>query len=285
MGRLTKKSIDTLTGYMLKMPKEAGVLYETGELGIEKGGRYYRLTPELVHNGGDEPKEIWRGHVVDLVSTINPKLKYKTHLSNYLYQTLNSIYVEKGKREAPKQTGNRRIDEILASEKYQNYLKNKKLEMDTQVINEEMIYISTGSTSFAHHTLKPTFSKKYLLGLWETAREVATGDSRAHVSKPYKYKKTIENLYDGYEEAVRLYKEDFEQLGKLWEWKLSTDGIHAGYGQDDVYNKVIIPIEFAIQKMGYNGGIIKQFERMEFDLKETIKKSQDEYIISYPVNL
>ena len=281
MVKLTQQTISIVATAMINNPKEDFVVYETGEIGVEKGGRYVRLTGELVPRTQKEPKQVWRGNVKDLTDTVNPKLTYKTHLTKYLYQEMNA----KLKGSQIQLTGKRVIDDILVSKKYRDYLRNERVEMNTQEISGDTINITTSGTSFAHHQLIPKKTKEDLQSLYETARVSAVNDSRATVKRPYTYKKLIDESYGKYEEAYRQYMKDFRNLQELWQWKLNGDGIHVGYTNDDIYHKVILPVEFRLQKMGYNNKIMRQFARMEHSLKETIKKGQDERIISYEVRI
>lgn len=281
MVKLTQQTVSKISDAMVSHPRDQVVLYETGEVGIERGGRYFQLTGELTPRKTDEPKEVWRRDVLDLTEQVNPKLKYKTHLAKYLYQELNSKLEDSG----VKLTGNKKIDDILKSTKYQNYLKNEPVNIQTYVNNKNEIRISAESTSFGNHTLKHFYSKAELMQLHEEARQLAVNDSRAKVRKPYKYKKFIAENAIEYQNAYRQYYKDFTLLSELWAWKLSGDGVRVGYSEDDIYNKIILPVEFRLQKMEYNQKIIRRVEQMVFDLKETIKKANDENIISYGVTL
>lgn len=280
MVKLTKNAVDKIADAMVSYPRDQAVLYETGEVGIERGGRYLLVAKGLTPRK-EEPKELWRKDVIDLVELVNPKLKYKTHLSKYLYQELNS----KLQGVSKPLTGNKKIDDILKSAKYQEYLTHELIDLERYVNNEREIKISAEATSFANHTLKPFYTKEELLALHEEARQLAVNDTRAKVSKPYKYKKFIEDNMVEYQNAYRAYHKDFKLLGELWAWKIAEDGIRLGYSQDDIFNKVILPVEFRVQKMGYNQNGMRQMERLVFDLKETIKKTQDERIVKYTVTL
>lgn len=269
---ITRKQSEIFAETMIRKGSDVFQLHKNGDFGlVNNNGEFkaiYRYDPSKVEGSGEV---VW-GQSVDNLVSHNQKLKYKTHLSNYLYQTLQPIIkniLSSGL------TGNKKIDDILQSEKYKNYLQNNHIEIETYENNDEQIRISTGSTGFTNHTKFKYYTKEELLSLHEEVRQLAVNDSRATIHRPYKKKKFIEENYEQYDDAYRSYLKDFRRLGQLWEWKLSNDGIRQGYGNDDVYKEVILPIEFRLQGLRYNNRVIREINTLVHELNKIKRNLED----------
>ena len=261
---ITRKQAKILATSMVNNPTKVYQLHKNGDFGVVDDGLFrplYRFAP---NSNGDKYEIVWQQSVESLVEQ-EPKLKFKTYLTEYLYRVLTPKI--KGIKTLAL-TGNEKIDVILKSEKYNNYLLNDRIEIETYINNEEQIRISTGSTGFANHEKFKYYTKEELLSLHEEVRQLAVNDSRATIHRPYKKKKFIEENYEQYDDAYRSYLKDFRRLGQLWEWKLSNDGIHQGYGDDDVYKEVILPIEFRLQGLRYNNSVIRKMNTVVRELDQ-----------------
>ena len=261
---ITRKQAKLLATSMVNNPTKVYQLHKNGDFGVVDDGLFrplYRFAP---NSNGDKYELVWQQSVESLVEQ-EPKLKFKTYLTEYLYRVLTPKI--KGIK-ALSLTGNEKIDVILKSEKYNNYLLNDRIEIETYINNEEQIRISTGSTGFANHEKFKYYTKEELLSLHEEVRQLAVNDSRATIHRPYKKKKFIEENYEQYDDAYRSYLKDFRRLGQLWEWKLSNDGIHQGYGDDDVHKEVILPIEFRLQGLRYNNSVIRKMNTVVRELDQ-----------------
>ena len=261
---ITRKQAKILATSMVNNPTKVYQLHKNGDFGVVDDGLFrplYRFAP---NSNGDKYEIVWQQSVESLVEQ-EPKLKFKTYLTEYLYRVLTPKI--KGIKTLAL-TGNEKIDVILKSEKYNNYLLNDRIEIETYINNEEQIRISTGSTGFANHEKFKYYTKEELLSLHEEVRQLAVNDSRATIHRPYKKKKFIEENYEQYDDAYRSYLKDFRRLGQLWEWKLSNDGIFQGYGDDDVYKEVILPIEFRLQGLRYNNSVIRKMNTVVRELDQ-----------------
>lgn len=268
---ITRKQAKILATSMVNNPTKVYQLHKNGDFGVVDDGLFrplYRFAP---NSNGDKNELVWQQSVESLVEQ-EPKLKFKTYLTEYLYRVLTPKI--KGIKTLAL-TGNEKIDVILKSEKYNNYLLNDRIEIETYINNEEQIRISTGSTGFANHTKFKYYTKEELLSLHEEVRQLAVNDSRATIHRPYKKKKFIEENYEQYDDAYRSYLKDFRRLGQLWEWKLSNDGIFQGYGDDDVYKEVILPIEFRLQGLRYNNSVIRKMNTVVRELNQIKRNLED----------
>lgn len=268
---ITRKQAKMLATSMVNNPTKVYQLHKNGDFGVVDDGLFrplYRFAP---NSNGDKNELVWQQSVESLVEQ-EPKLKFKTYLTEYLYRVLTPKI--KGIKTLAL-TGNEKIDVILKSEKYNNYLLNDRIEIETYINNEEQIRISTGSTGFANHEKFKYYTKEELLSLHEEVRQLAVNDSRATIHRPYKKKKFIEENYEQYDDAYRSYLKDFRRLGQLWEWKLSNDGIFQGYGDDDVYKEVILPIEFRLQGLRYNNSVIRKMNTVVRELNQIKRNLED----------
>lgn len=268
---ITRKQAKLLATSMVNNPTKVYQLHKDGDFGVVDDGLFrplYRFAP---NSSGDKYELVWQQSVESLVEQ-EPKLKFKTHLTEYLYRVLTPKI--KGIKTLAL-TGNEKINAILKSEKYNNYLLNDRIEIETYINNEEQIRISTGSTGFANHEKFKYYTKEELLSIHEEVRQLAVNDSRATIHKPYKKKKFIEENYEQYDDAYRRYLKDFRRLGQLWEWKLSNDGIFQGYGDDDVYKEVILPIEFRLQGLRYNNSVIRKMNTLVHELNKIKRNLED----------
>ena len=268
---ITRKQAKLLATSMVNNPTKVYQLHKNGDFGVVDDGLFrplYRFAP---NSNGDKNELVWQQTVENLVEQ-EPKLKFKTYLTEYLYRVLTPKI--KGIKTLAL-TGNEKIDVILKSEKYNNYLLNDRIEIETYINNEEQIRISTGSTGFANHEKFKYYTKEELLSLHEEVRQLAVNDSRATIHRPYKKKKFIEENYEQYDDAYRSYLKDFRRLGQLWEWKLSNDGIFQGYGDDDVYKEVILPIEFRLQGLRYNNSVIRKMNTVVRELDQIKRNLED----------
>lgn len=256
---------------MVNNPTKVYQLHKDGDFGVVDDGLFRTLYRFAPNSNGDKYELVWQQSVESLVEQ-EPKLKFKTHLTEYLYRVLTPKI--KGIKTLAL-TGNEKINAILKSEKYNNYLQNDRIEIETYINNEEQIRISTGSTGFANHTKFKYYTKEELLSLHEEVRQLAVNDSRATIHRPYKKKKFIEENYEQYDDAYRSYLKDFRRLGQLWEWKLSNDGIRQGYGDDDVYKEVILPIEFRLQGLKYNNRVIREMNTVVRELNQIKRNLED----------
>lgn len=279
MRKVTREMAKGMAQSMTVHASKEFVLYDTGLFGVIRDGKF-----KTIFNFGNDLNEgevLWKGSVKALEEK-NADLGYKTHLANYLYQNLNKLIQKTNSKGL---TGNPKIDKILRSEKYQNYLKNQEIELTKNTITDTEIIVQSDTTSHAHHTILKFYTQEELLSLHEEARSLAVADSRAKIGRKYVYKKVILNEYDAYREAYEEYMKDFLTLGNLWRWKLVKDGLHYGLTDDEILTKVIQPIDFRIQRMSYNDGIIREFNRMVWHLEETIEKTKNEYLNKYNVIL
>lgn len=268
---ITRKQANILATSMVNHPTKVYQLHKNGDFGVVDDGLFrplYRFAP---NSNGDKYELVWQQSVESLVEQ-EPKLKFKTHLTEYLYRVLTPKI--KGIKTLAL-TGNEKINYILKTEKYNNYLLNDRIEIETYINNEEQIRISTGSTGFTNHTKFKYYTKEELLSLHEEVRQLAVNDSRATIHRPYKKKKFIEENYEQYDDAYRSYLKDFRRLGQLWEWKLSNDGIRQGYGNDDVYKEVILPIEFRLQGLRYNNRVIREINTLVHELNKIKRNLED----------
>lgn len=268
---ITRKQAKILATSMANNPTKVYQLHKNGDFGVVRDERFIPLYIFAPNSKEDRGELAWQQTVESLV-TKNPKLKYKTHIAKYLYQVLTPLIKE---IKSGGLTGNAKIDEILQSEKYNTYLQNERIEIETYVNNEEQISISAGSTSFANHKKHTFYTKEELLSLHEEVRELAVNDERATVHKPYKKKKFIEESYELYEEAYEQYEQDFTKLRNLWDWKLTNDGIRQGYGDDGIYKEVILPIEFRLQGLKYNNRIIREVNTVVRELNQMKRNLED----------
>lgn len=261
---ITRKQAKLLATSMVNNPTKVYQLHKNGDFGVVDDGLFRTLYRFAPNSKGDKYELVWQQSVESLVEQ-EPKLKFKTHLTEYLYRVLTPKI--KGIKSLAL-TGNEKINVILKSEKYNNYLQNDRIEIETYINNEEQIRISTGSTGFANHEKFKYYTKEELLSLHEEVRQLAVNDSRATIHRPYKKKKFIEENYEQYDDAYRSYLKDFRRLGQLWEWKLSNDGIFQGYGDDDIYKEVILPIEFRLQGLRYNNSVIRKMNTVVRELDQ-----------------
>ena len=268
---ITRKQAKLLATSMVNHPTKVYQLHKDGDFGVVDDGLFRTLYRFAPNSNGDKYELVWQQSVESLVEQ-EPKLKFKTHLTEYLYLVLTPKIKEIKSRGL---TGNEKINAILKSEKYNKYLQNNRIEIETYENNEDQIRISTGSTGFANHTKFKYYTKEELLSLHEEVRQLAVNDSRATIHKPYKKKKFIEENYEQYDDAYRRYLKDFRRLGQLWEWKLSNDGIRQGYGDDDVYKEVILPIEFRLQGLKYNNRVIREINTVVRELNQMKRNLED----------
>ena len=286
MAKMTREIASMLAEAMVKNPTKVFELIRDGRFRVEvEEGKIATLCKFKVKSGETVDTEVLWENSVEALQRHNTKLQYKTHLSKYLYQTLIPILHELNSKGL---TGNKKIDAILNSNKYQNYLQNERIELTEYTNQEDVINISTDGTSLARHKRLPFYTKGELLTLHEKARQLALADERAKIKRPYKYKKYIEEQYEEYADAMNKYNQDFNQLRELWNWKIEGDGIRKGYTNDDIYNKIILPVEFRLQSLNYNNkNEIREVNRMVRDLERVINtaESVDEHLVSYQVNL
>ena len=266
---ITRKQSDIFAKTMIRRRSEVFQLHKNGDFVFaNKNGVFmtlYKYDPSKVVGGGEV---VWEQSVDNLVKH-NPKLKYKTHLSNYLYHTLQPFI--KGITNSGL-TGNSKIDAILKSDKYRKYLQNKEIELDSLVFNDEGLKVTAGSTSFVNHRKTPFYTQEELLALHEEVRQLAINEPKAKVHRPYEDKKLIMEKYSDYEIAYDKYDRDFKRLGELWQWKVTHDGIRQGYGDDEVYTEIMQPINFRLQAIINRNNIVHQIHTIAYGLE---KKKND----------
>lgn len=283
MSKLTLEKAGVIAEYLVKKEYSQLVLKEDGTLNAFRGRDFIVAHRFNVSNKTNKKGVLWQQSLDSLIA-LDPKLKYKTHLTKYLYKTL-TIIIEKVKNEGL--TGNPEIDAILTSEKYQTYLKNELINLTCYINEKDTIVITSETSGFAYHERKKRYTKEELLDLHEKARMLAISDDRAKVKKPYKYKNLIERSYDEYEDAYNKYEQDFDALRKLWAWKIEGDGLHYGLNADDIYKKIILPVEYRLTKMDYNNNVLRSMRRMVASLESTVENASDKDngLVSYTVVL
>lgn len=284
MSKLTRKKAELLATAMVNNPDKVYQLRQNGNFVVLNGGgevTLYQFDPQT--NEPNNQEIVWQQSVNNLAKQ-DPRFKYKTHMTDYLYQTLTPN-IEKLHRRGL--TGKPEIDYILLSEKYKNYLKNPPLEIERYVNTEDYFELSSGSTGFGRHTKEKLYTYDELVELHEKARVLAVNDKRAKIKKPYTYKRYIEENYNDYELAYQAYEKDFAYLRELWNWKMSGDGLRYGTSEDDIYRKIILPVEFRLQRKSYNGDALRRVRDMVRNLNRVIETAEDKDsgIISYTATL
>ena len=262
---ITRKQSGIFAETMIRRGSDVFQLHKNGDFGlVNNNGEFkaiYRYDPSKVEGSGEV---VWEQSVDNLVSH-NQKLKYKTHLSNYLYQTLQPIIkniLSSGL------TGNKKIDAILKSDKYRKYLQNREIEIERFTFNDEELKVSAGSTGFVNHRKIPFYTQEELLALHEEVRQLAVNEPKAKVHKPYKKKKLIEDKYNEYVVAYDKYDRDFKRLGVLWKWKIMHDGIRQGYGEDEIYTEIMRPIDSRLQATRHRDNIVNQIHTIAYELEQ-----------------
>lgn len=238
----------------------------------------------LKKGGGNQNQShtiLWEQTHDNLVK-VNPSLKYKTHLANYLYKQINMVIAN---NKSNKITGNEKIDAILTSDKYQNYIQNEKIDLIRYVNDGETLVITAEGTGFAYHTKQKFYTKQELLTLWEEVRSTSHASPHAKLKRPYKKKAYIESNYSEYEQVYKQYEADFNQLCKLWDWKIQGDGLHMGVSDDEIYNKILKPIEFRLESRTGPNKLVYEFKKMHYALEQYKDKLSDENITMMTVQL
>lgn len=282
MVKITQQASDLITKAIISKPTSEFVLFNTGVFGVIQDGTFHTIYTFGHIKGETNDSKIVFKETHERLQEVNPKFKYKTHLTKYLYNLLNHQMLESNKDNL---TGNAKIDEILQSEKYQKYLQNNRIEFDNAVVTPNKIHISGGATSYANKTKLPFYTQLDLLSLHERVRASVTGDDRANIKRPYKKKKFIEERYKDYHEDYKLYENDFNQLVQLWVWKLDGDGIREGYSNDDIYQKIMIPVDFRLQRLTYKHNIIRETNQLVRELEGYLENVNNESLTSYTVRL
>lgn len=228
-----------------------------------------RFAPNITHS---EDKVLWSQTYLAL-KEYNEKLKYITYLSYYIYDELKPM-IQRIKMDGL--TGIPQIDKILQSKEYQAYMQNKPIELTTNINNPQEIRISAPGTGYANHRKQEFHSQSDILSLYEDVRQTANKDKRAVIHRPYKKRKFIEQHYQDYVGAYQAYEKDFNQLRQLWAWKMNNGGLRMGTSNDDIYQQVILPVDFRLQKMAYGNRVIREmntivreFKRQQENLKDT----------------
>lgn len=281
--RVTHKVTDLLADAMRNNPDRKHALLSDGRFGTYVNGEFKALVVFTVPvDDTGRVTELWSGSV-NLFVDKEPNLKYKKYLEEYLYKALGMVIANRH-REVLKLTGVKEIDDIIMSEKYQRYLRNERIELEECVIEPDCIAIAGGSTSFANYRLQSKYDLQEILDLHEEVRQLVIRDGRAKVHKPYKYVNSVNNLYRKYEEEYMQYLRDFDALRSLWSYKMGAGGMRVGYSDDDVYQEIILPVEFRIQAYGRSEAT-RTINNIIRSLKSTLESYRDERITKYEVYL
>ena len=281
--RVTHKVTDLLADAMRNNPDRKHALLSDGRFGTYVNGEFKALVVFTIpEDDSGRLTELWSGSVALLMGN-EPKLKYKKYLEEYLYKALGMVIANRH-REVLKLTGVKEIDDIIMSEKYQRYLRNERIELEECVIGHDRIMIAGGSTSFANHRLQRKYDLQEILDLHEEVRQLVIRDERAKVHRPYKYVNSVNNLYSKYEEEYWQYNRDFNALCSLWSYKMGAGGMRVGYRDDDVYQEIILPVEFRIQAYGRSEAT-RTINNIVRSLKSTLESYRDERITKYEVTL
>lgn len=281
--RVTHKVTDLLADAMKNNPDRKHALLSDGRFGGYVNGEFKTLVVFTVPvDDTGRVTELWGGSV-NLFVDKEPNLKYKKYLEEFLYKALGMVIANRN-REVLKLTGVKEIDDIIGSEKYQRYSRNERIELEECVIGHDRINIAGGSTSFANHRLQRKYDLQEILDLHEEVRQLVIRDERAKVHKPYSYVNSVNNLYSKYEEEYMQYLRDFNALCSLWSYKMGAGGMRVGYRDDDVYQEIILPVEFRIQAYGRSEAT-RTINKIVRSLKSTLESYHNEDIIKYEVYL
>lgn len=283
---INRKESDVFAKLMLNNPTRIYQLRGNGDFGyygdsLNNLGEFILLKRCIPTSNNNQTKVLWEQSQYNLLNA-HPSFKYKTHIANYLYKQINTILAT---HSIDNLTGNEKIDAILKSDKYQNYIQNEKIDLIRYVNDGETLAISADSTGFANHTKQKFYTKQELLTLWEEVRSTAHASPHAKLKRPYKKKAYIESNYSEYEKAYKNYEADFNQLCKLWDWKIQGDGLHMGVMDDDIYNKILKPIEFRLESRTGPYKLVYEFKKMHYALEQYKDKLSDENIIMMTVQL
>lgn len=260
---LIREETSRIAEKMIQSPNRVFQLRGNGDFGYVGTGNEFRVIKKGVKGEDDKNKIVWSKSQVELLEQ-HPSMKYKTYISEYLYEQVNLLIQ---KIQSNGLTGVPEIDAILQSAKYQEYLTNEPVEITHYENTESNLRISAPGTSFANHQKLPLHTLEEVKALHEEVRVASNKDDRAIIHRPYKKRKFIERQYKIYEKAYAQYEKDFNLLRKLWDWKMNNGGVRMGYTNDDIYKKIILPVEFRLQEMKYEDSVIREMNRMVHDLK------------------
>lgn len=283
---ITREESKAFAGRMLTNPTRVYQLRGNGDLGfisdiIYNKGDFILLKRCKPLSNNNRSEVLWEQNQANLLNE-HPSFKYKTHLANYLYQQINTILENNASHNL---TGNSQIDAILKSETYQRYLQNDPIELKKYINDGESLVVSSDSTGFAYHTKQKFYTKQELLTLWEEVRSTAYASPKAKLKRPYKKKDYIESNYSEYEQVYKKYEEDFNMLSKLWDWKIQGDGLHMGVSEDDIYNKILKPIEFRLNSRIGPYKLVYQFKKMHYELEQYKDKLSNDDINMMTVSI
>lgn len=283
---ITREESNVYAKLMLNNPIRKYQLRGNGDFGyygdsLNNLGEFILLKRCTPTSHNNQTKVLWEQSQYNLLNA-HPSFKYKTHIANYLYKQINTLLANNNSNNL---TGNEKIDAVLTSEKYQNYLQNEKIDLIRYVNDGETLVITAEGTGFAYHTKQKFYTKQELLSLLEEVRSTAHASPHAKLKRPYKKKAYIESNYSEYEQVYKQYEADFNQLCKLWDWKIKGDGLHMGVINDDIYNKILKPIEFRLASRTGPYKLVYEFKKMHYALEQYKDKLSDENITMMTVQL
>lgn len=268
---ITREESNVFAKLMLDNPIRLYQLRGNGDFGYY-GDRLNNLGEFIIlkrctPTSNNQKKVLWEQSQFKLLDA-HPSFKYKTHIANYLYKQINTILAN---NQSNHLTGNDKIDAILTSDKYQNYIQNEPIQLTTYINNEQQISISSSGTRHAGYEKVRFYTKQELLGLIENLRVTANATESCKIHRPYTNKKFVEEHYDEYEQLYKTYLEDYNQLRQLWDWKIKGDGLHMGLTDDDIYKKVLKPIEFRLEAFNGKYKLIYQMRRMVLGIENHLE--------------
>ena len=148
---------------------------------------------------------------------------------------------------------------------------------NTQLITENKIEIDNEHTCFARNERKifPNIKEleKEVKALRKELKEKNVSLGKTNTLQ------TLKNGRDLYEKEVKEYNDTFNQFLVAWSNKLHI-GLYVGYGSDEYYKEVILPLDFKLQRFTHRNTMLSQISEIEHrvnEIKQDLKYGK-EYI-------
>lgn len=296
--RFTRKDADQLADAMIKNPnvefrlKTNAVIYREDVDNYNRGKDLFVGFKKLgsIPNWVDSEqgnRVLWNGVLATYLEDERfKKFRYKTHLSDYLYNKINrALKIIKGSVVKP--SGYKPIDEKLKSPKHWEYRTREPIVLTTKVFNNNEVRVSTDYTNYVTASLDKKIEKDEILNLHEKVRKLAIDNPKVKIrGKGYKKKEYIENEYYKYEEAYRRHVELFYLIRELWEWKVKEDSIYKGTTDDEVLNELYI-FSHEFSKLRHRNQPLGEMAGVKYNLEEDLKNIEriDENTVEVSVYL
>jgi CRISPR/Cas system CMR subunit Cmr6 (Cas7 group RAMP superfamily) len=139
------------------------------------------------------------------------------------------------------------------------------IKMETEIIGENEIDITNESTIFAK---EKRVSYPDIKEVEKEVKELRKELKEKNVSLGKT--DTLKTLKDGaneYKQAVKDYNNTFNQMLVAWANKLHI-GLYVGYGNDEYYKNVILPLHFKLQKFNHRGTILSKIQQIAYHTKK-----------------